>query len=153
ALEALGDAGDHVGDQRAHGSRHRVGVVRVAQRLEDDLLAVFLHFHVGIGRARDRAERALDGDLAGGDVQLYALRHRNGIFCDSGNKKSEATRQSTSPPTPSARALRSVITPREVERIATPSPFITRGMSSRPLYTRSPGFDTRSSRSITGLPA
>ena len=36
-------------------------------------------------------------------------------------------------PTPSARALRSVITPREVERIATPSPFITRGMSCLPL--------------------
>ena len=44
-----------------------------------------------------------------------------------------ATMQSTSPPRPSARALRSVITPREVETMATPRPFITRGMSSRPL--------------------
>src|SRR5436305_1147421 len=35
--------------------------------------------------------------------------------------------QSTSPPRPSARALRSVMTPREVETIATPSPFMTPG--------------------------
>src|ERR1041384_1739756 len=39
------------------------------------------------------------------------------------------------------------------EGLATPRPFMTRGMSSRPLYTRSPGFDTRSRRSITGFAA
>src|SRR5205809_635839 len=38
--------------------------------------------------------------------------------------------QSTSPPTPVARALRSVMTPLEVETIATPSPFMMRGSSS-----------------------
>ena len=43
------------------------------------------------------------------------------------------TMQSTSPPMPVSRALRSVITPREVETMATPSPFMTCGMSSRPL--------------------
>ena len=45
----------------------------------------------------------------------------------------QATMQSTSPPTPEARALRSVITPCDVETIAMPRPFITRGMSSLPL--------------------
>ena len=42
----------------------------------------------------------------------------------------QATMQSTSPPTPVARALRSVITPCDVDTMAIPSPFITRGMSS-----------------------
>ena len=42
----------------------------------------------------------------------------------------QATMQSTSPPTPVARALRSVITPCDVDTMAMPSPFMTRGMSS-----------------------
>ena len=44
-----------------------------------------------------------------------------------------ATIQSTSPPTREARALRSVMTPRDVDTMATPSPFITGGISSEPL--------------------
>src|ERR1700743_1888217 len=58
----------------------------------------------------------------------------------------------TSPPTPVARALRSVITPFGVDTMATPRPFMTCGISLRPRYTRRPGFDTRSRRSITGRP-
>src|SRR5688572_2318162 len=151
-LEALGDAGHHAGDERAHRSRHRVGMVRVAKRLEFDGLAFFLDPDVRIRRPGDRAERPFHGDRAAGDVDFHALGQRDWVFGDS-RHNAYATMQSTSPPTPSARALRSVMTPREVDRIATPSPFITRGMSSRPRYTRSPGLETRSSRSMTGRPA
>src|SRR5574338_345806 len=48
-LEALGDAGDHVMDQRAHGAGHGVGVARVAQRLAQELLALPLHLDVRVG--------------------------------------------------------------------------------------------------------
>src|SRR5256886_2341701 len=132
-LEPLGHAGDHVRDQRAHGARHGVGMARVAQRLALQLGAVPFDRDVRIGGALDRAERAFHRDLAGGDAHLDALRQVDRDFCDARHGRPYATMQSTSPPTPSARALRSVITPRDVERIATPSPFITRGMSLRPL--------------------
>src|SRR5204862_674244 len=114
-LEAPGHAGHHVGDQRPHRARHGVGVVRVAERLEDDALALLLHFDVRVRRARDGAERAFHRDLAAGERHLDAFRQRHGIFGDAGHIALRyATMQSTSPPTPSARALRSVITPREV---------------------------------------
>src|SRR5437879_1399039 len=132
-LEALGHAGDHVRDQRAHGARHGVGMARVAQRLALQLGAVRLDRDVRIGGALDRAERAFHRDLAGGDAHLDAFRQVDRDFRAARHGRPYATMQSTSPPTPSARALRSVITPRDVERIATPSPFITRGMSLRPL--------------------
>src|SRR5437667_2870372 len=45
--------------------------------------------------------------------------------------------QITSPPTPLARALRSVMRPREVETMAMPNPFITRGISPRIAMSRS----------------
>src|SRR5207248_1970744 len=112
---------------------HGVGMARGAQRLEDDLFALPCQFHIRIGRAADGAQRAFDGDAAAGEVDLNALGHGNRIFSDSRHGLSQATMHSTSPPTPSARALRSVMTPREVDRMATPRPFMTRGMSSRPL--------------------
>jgi len=52
---------------------------------------------------------------------------------DMSDFRYQATMQSTSPPTPVARALRSVITPCDVDTIAMPRPFITRGISSLPL--------------------
>src|SRR5690554_7117632 len=53
------------------------------------------------------------------------------------------TVQSTSPPTPAARAARSVITPLLVETIDTPSPPLTLGSWSADLYWRRPGRLTR----------
>src|SRR5258708_13743077 len=82
-LEAFGDAGDHVRDQRAHGAGPRIGVVRVAERLEHHLLAFLLHFHVRIGRARDGTERALHRDAAAGEGQIDAFRQRNRVFGDA----------------------------------------------------------------------
>src|SRR5437660_824446 len=84
-LEALGDAEHHVRDQRAHGPGHGVRVVRIAQRLEQHLLAVLLHFDVRIGGARDAAERSFHRDAAGGKRDLDALRQGYGIFSDAGH--------------------------------------------------------------------
>src|SRR5207237_9967606 len=116
-----------------------------------DLVAVFLDPDIGIGRAGDRTQGAFDRDLPGSNIDVHPFWQGDGIFGDA--RHGQATMQRISPPTPSARALRSVITPREVDRLATPRPFMTLGMSSRPLYTRRPGLEMRSSRSITGLPA
>src|SRR5260370_16928891 len=108
-------------------------MIGVAERLEHELGAGLVQREIGVRGARDGAERALDRNLAGSDVDVHALGQGNRKFCDARHGLPQATMQRTSPPTPSARALRSVITPREVERIATPRPFSTRGMSSRPL--------------------
>ena len=50
------------------------------------------------------------------------------------------------------RASRSDISPLEVDRMATPSPLRTRGISCTPTYWRRPGDDTRFSSRITGSP-
>src|ERR1017187_5424029 len=59
------------------------------------------------------------------------------------------TSQRISPPTPSRRACRPVITPFGVVMIEMPSPPCTRLISSRPRYTRHPGRDTRCRSRIT----
>ena len=53
----------------------------------------------------------------------------NSLFWTSIRPSIYATMHSTSPPTPRPRALRSVITPLDVDTIATPRPFMTFGMS------------------------
>src|SRR5208283_580475 len=57
--------------------------------------------------------------------------------------------QSNSPPSPSRRAWRPVITPLGVVRILIPIPPSTRGISVRRTYTRQPGRDTRARFVIT----
>ena len=81
---------------------------------------------------RQRAQRALDRNFAGADIHFDLGRQLDGVVADPRHLcvLRQATMQSTSPPTPVARALRSVITPREVETIAMPIPFMTRGMAS-----------------------
>src|SRR5438270_9065418 len=61
--------------------------------------------------------------------------------CDAGDYH---TWHRISPPTPSRRACRPVMTPRGVVRMLIPRPPSTRGTSARPTYTRQPGFETRS---------
>src|SRR6516165_7161777 len=53
-----------------------------------------------------------------------------------------------SPPTPSLRAWRPVITPLGVVRMLIPNPPTTRGIWLWPTYTRQPGRDTRLSCEI-----
>jgi len=65
----------------------------------------------------------------------------------------QLTMHRTSPPWPAARAWRSLITPWDVDTMATPRPFWMLGMSSLPLYRRRPGRLARCSFSITGMPS
>src|SRR5665213_1143936 len=128
-LEADRYALDHVGDERAQRAVHRVvqraaGVAhqRVAFALDGQRLVVV---------ARQRAQRSLDGDFAGRQRHFDLGGQRNGMMADSRHAMLRyAMMQRTSPPTPVARALRSVITPCDVDTMAMPRPFITRGMSS-----------------------
>src|SRR5699024_7949102 len=120
-LEAFGHAVNHVGYQRAHRARHRHGP-RLGRRDVDHAIVdverhrrMKLHFALGFG--------ALDPDHAVGMVELHALWQLDGCFgnsrhCSSLRKLSQATRQSTSPPWPCARAWPSDMTPCEVLTMA-----------------------------------
>src|SRR5574337_332847 len=132
-LEAPGHSGHHVGDQRADRSVHRPDLL--ADRLEDERVAFLLDRDLGAEAPRHGAKRPLDGDLASGERHLDLRRQLDRVVADArhGCAPAQATMQSTSPPTPLARALRSVITPCDVDTMAMPSPFMTRGMSSLPL--------------------
>src|SRR5262249_43912415 len=127
-LEALGHPEHHVRRERAQSSRHGVRLVGFVERLEHELVAVLLDLHVPAQSLRHGSERSLDRQRLGRKGCFDALRQRDWIFCDS--RHGYATMQMTSPPTPVARALRSVMTPLEVETMATPSPFMMRGSSS-----------------------
>src|SRR5579872_686929 len=61
----------------------------------------------------------------------------------AGRGRSYQTSHRISPPTPSLRAWRPVMTPRGVVRMLIPMPPSTRGISLRRTYTRHPGLDTR----------
>src|SRR5258706_4631026 len=128
-LVTLGHALDHAGDQRAHGTVH--GVRFGVRRLEGQRIAVLLDRDFAAEGALQRAKRALDGNFSAGERHLDLGRHLDRTVSNARHSLlRQATMQMTSPPTPVARALRSVITPREVETMAIPRPFITRGMSS-----------------------
>src|SRR5690349_7712984 len=133
SLEALGHAEYHVCRKGPQRPGHSVRLVRVVERLEHELVAVLLYLNVAAQVLRQRSERSLDGERLGGERRFDALRQGHGKFCDARHASVYATMHSTSPPTPVARALRSVITPLEVETMATPRPFMMRGNSSRPL--------------------
>src|SRR3569623_1561027 len=73
-------------------------------------------------------------EMAPPKVTATPVGHEIGLLATRDKSApSYATTHRTSPPTPLARAWRSVITPLEVETIATPKPFMTRGRSSAPL--------------------
>ena len=75
-----------------------------------------------------RIERALDA-LEEGNRTLAHARLALHFLCGLSHHQ---TSQSNSPPTRSRRASLSVMTPREVERMAMPRPFMTLGRSSWP---------------------
>src|SRR5580704_11458167 len=75
-----------------------------------------------------------------GNVHLYFFRNFDRFFANARHiQPPYQIRASNSPPTRSLRASLPVIIPRDVERIATPIPPSTRGISSEPTYFRSPG--------------
>src|SRR5690606_30860591 len=152
-------------------TRQRVGNQLARQSLEVVLLAFLAGTRVqravdqlepdaGREPLRQRALRALHLDQAVLDRDVHALRHRDRLLTNTRHESDPSvepaapyhTLQRISPPTPVFTASRPVITPREVVRMAVPSPPSTTGTLARPKYTRRPGRLTRSRPEITRSP-
>src|SRR3546814_2656686 len=93
---------------------------------------------------------SFQGDRRTASAEFDTVRQYNGIFCNSGHFLSlvtygsahQETMQRTSPPIPCSRACRSLMTPAEVETIATPRPDrkSTRLNSSHYCASRMPAY-------------
>src|SRR5574341_495633 len=143
-------------------------IVRGAYAMQQ--LVFRLHDHRRMQAKRQFSLRSLYQNVPSGQLHLHPVRNGNRLLSDarhvpstrwtldvSGVLKKNVcsqtiggstirayqTWQSTSPPTPRSFAARSVMSPCEVERIATPKPLITRGKRRELAYTRSPGRLTR----------
>src|SRR5690606_4288634 len=150
-LEAVRDPRDHVLDQRSGRPGHRVRDPVLRADTDLDRAVGLRHLDLGPQGHRQgafralhghRAVRHLDGDsLREGDRTFRYSRHRTLSFVSGRGDFSHVPRvcahhetlHSTSPPCPSARAWRSVMTPRDVDTIAIPSPPCTFGSSAAPL--------------------
>src|SRR5690606_19153 len=93
ALEAFGDAVDHVGDDRAQGA----GDGDPRRILAGQLRLAVLDLDLDIGRLgdRQRALRALDADALGLDVQLDTLRQDDRLLGYSGHVRYSLRPRST----------------------------------------------------------
>src|SRR5574343_1135064 len=134
AFEALGYAGHHVAEVCTHGAPHGTCIRSTSKLGDDDALTFDDDTHCRMRSGLQRTERPLDDDLLT-DGDFNTARQHNRILTNTRYDwfAPYATMHRTSPPTLLARALRSVITPFGVETMATPRPFMTRGMSSQPL--------------------
>src|SRR5690606_23135718 len=118
--------------------------------------AVERDLHFGMDRARELPLGALRRHEVAIHLHRHARRHGDRELADTRHMRGlpYQTRASNSPPVRCWRASRSVIRPLEVDRMATPRPLRTRGISAAPTYWRRPGDETRFSSRITGvLPA
>ena len=132
-LEAVGDALDHVGHQRASEAVQRSVLTTVGGPGDQHLLADLFDADVAVDALRQLALGAVDGHALGLDGDGHARGHRDGLSADSGHRvlapaHPYQTRATTSPPTPCWRASWPVMTPLEVEMIAVPIPPWMRGM-------------------------
>src|SRR5215208_5560375 len=145
---------DHVRDQGAREPVQRAVGRLVRRTLDDHRVPVQADLHLGVQGARELAARPLHLDRVAVDRDRDALGHRDGPPADTRHRwrLPYQTRQRSSPPVRAWRACRSLISPRDVLRIAMPSPLRTRGISATPTYLRRPGAETRLSSRITGWP-
>src|SRR5580704_2932954 len=123
-LEAFGDAGDQIGDQRARRAPLRAGALGLEARVDFDLAAVELDQYVVVQHDLQRALRAFDLDRLAFHVGGDAGRDGDWLFADTGHQN---TVQRISPPTLASRASWSAMTPFGVETMATPRPLLMRG--------------------------
>src|SRR5262249_11690882 len=125
ALEALGDAGHQVGDQRARGAPHGERALGLRTRVDLDATALHLGGDVVVQHDLQGALRPLDLDGLALDGRRDARGDRYRLLADAGHKlrPSQNTVQRISPPTLASRAAWSAMTPFGVDRMATPSPL------------------------------
>src|SRR5690606_35729419 len=171
-LGAIADADDvELAPEALADARHRVRDQRAREAMELVQLAVLAGVRVQLAidqlepdargeRLRERALRALHFDQAVLERDVHALRHRNRLLTNTRHESDPSvepaapyhTLRRISPPTPGCTASRPVVTPREVVRMAVPSPRSTTGALARPKHTRRPGRLTRSRPEITRSP-
>src|SRR5512146_242587 len=123
-FEALGHAIDQVAHQRAGGAPLRARALGLMARLDLDRTLVHGDDDVVVQHELKRAFRALHLDGLAFHVGSDAGRDGNRSFSDS---RHQNTVQMISPPTLASRASWSAITPFGVDRMAMPSPLLTRG--------------------------
>ena len=135
-LEAVGDAFDHVRDQRARQAVQRAILAALGRARDRDHALVLRDLHALRHLLAELALRAGDRDAAGIDRDEHAGGHFDGFLTDTGHGFSAApgyqTKQMTSPPMPCCSAVRLVTTPLEVDMIAMPMPPSTRWRRSLP---------------------
>src|SRR5690606_2031810 len=85
ALEALADARYHIGNQCAHCTRHGFGMAGIVVNSKRRLAVVLTDEDVARQRLCQVTQRALDGNLVGTDRGFDTLRHRYGIFSNTGH--------------------------------------------------------------------
>src|SRR5262249_38808133 len=141
---ALGGALHHGGDEGADEALH-------ARRVAPGEARFDRHLAVGDGdvdarrdRTSELALRTFDADLPVFDGDVHALGHKDGALADARLRNPtfrsrnrgvhHHTSQRSSPPTFRRRASLSLITPRDVLRMATPMPDRTRGIGSCRTY-------------------
>src|SRR6266576_4336531 len=142
--EPLRHAVHPVGDERAGEPVQRFVPALVRGAPHHDGVFLERQGELRMKRAADLALRALHGDRAALELGGDALGQRNRLPADARHGGYHTT-ASSSPPTRAVRASRSDIKPCGVERMAIPSPFLTRGISRSLTYRRSPGAETRCS--------
>src|SRR5207248_2138087 len=133
----------HVGDQAPRQAVQSTVLAFVVGPVDAQHLGgvIVLHLHVAVEGLFELALGALDPHLAIRHAHLDAGRDGHGLFADTGHGTFSPyqTVQSSSPPTFSARARRSLMTPRFVLRMAMPSPSSTGRSWVARRYSRSPG--------------
>src|SRR5439155_21758546 len=147
---AVGDADDHVVDERPGQPVELAMGLLLGRPADDDRAVLLADGHVGVEltaqgplRARDREPPPLDRHVDGrGDGDGHAA--------DPGHVAAYQTNARTSPPSSALRACAPVMMPWLVLTMTMPSPPSTRGMSVLRAYTRSPGLLMRLSPETTG---
>src|SRR5204863_3600902 len=115
-LETLRHAGDHVVHERPRRAGNGARQGAVAAALEAQLPVRLRHVDQRMHVVLQRALRPFDIDVLAGELHFDALRHDHRIFRDSRHRYD--TVQMTSPPSPAARAARSVMMPFDVDTMA-----------------------------------
>jgi hypothetical protein len=92
AGEALGNADDRIGQQRARRAPGRTGPLALRPRGEHDAARVELGLDVLVDAQDLGAELALDRELLARDLDVDPLRHRDGLATDTRHDSSSLRR-------------------------------------------------------------
>src|SRR3954454_13162968 len=127
--EAVGDAGDHVRDQRAREPVQRAVLRAVGRAGDEELLALLADLDRAVLALLEIAAGAGHAHDLGLDRHGDAGGNGDGLLADAGHWiRSYQIWATTSPPTPARRASWPVITPWEVEMMEVPMPPSTLGI-------------------------